>query len=102
MSYKILTLTQGCFNNNYLGIKDAKDLFPKDAIGGSNKSLKGNLINLNVGMQDKIITDVDDEHNIFRNRSWFNEFARIHNLKVGDKVVIHKVGDRSFHIYPKV
>lgn len=101
MTLKFVTLTKGCFNNNYLLISTVIDIFPVDSIGGSNSSSKGKDITLNVGMRQNIITDIDSEHNIIRDRSWFTKFAEIHNLTVGDQVVLEKTGEREFHLYPK-
>lgn len=101
MTYKILKLTKGCFNNNYLLIKDALDIFPKDSLGGGNTDSKGTNIDLYVGMKCFIQTDVDLEHGIFRDRKWFIKFAQRHELDVDDEVVLEKVGERAFYLYPK-
>lgn len=101
MTYKILKLKKGCFNNNYLLIKDALDLFPKDSLGGGNTDSKGKNIDLYVGMTCFIKTDVDLEHGIFRDRTWFIKFVQKHELDVDDEVVLEKVGERTFYLYPK-
>ena len=46
MVYRVLILTKGCFNNNYLLINKAIDIFPRDSICGGNIASKGNSINL--------------------------------------------------------
>ena len=101
MVYRVLILTKGCFNNNYLLINKAIDIFPKDSIGGGNIASKGNSINLYIGMNDLVITDIDSEHGIFRDRSWFNKFVEIHKMNIGDEVILEKVTERDFYLYPR-
>lgn len=52
-------------------------------------------------MNDLVITDIDSEHGIFRDRSWFNKFVEIHKMNIGDEVILEKVTERDFYLYPR-
>ena len=101
MVYRVLILTKGCFNNNYLLINKAIDIFPRDSICGGNIASKGNSINLYIGMNNLVMTDIDSEYDIFRDRSWFNKFVEIHKMNIGDEVILEKVTERDFYLYPR-
>jgi hypothetical protein len=77
-------------------------LFPIESIGGPNKTNKAEkLLEIHYGSDGSPIrTDIAGDKNILRDRSWFNKFIQSHGLEVGDSIVIEKVDDFVFHIYP--
>jgi hypothetical protein len=100
-SHIIITLTQGCFTQNYVRFPKYIDFFPSDSIGGSNEEQAGKLFSIHVeGLDKEIQTDIDGSKKQFRKRCW-QEFFDHHNLKVGDEVVIEKLADYEYKIYPK-
>ena len=56
MVYRVLILTKGCFNNNYLLINKAIDIFPRDLICGGNIASKGNSIKYQLKSKHVFIT----------------------------------------------
>jgi hypothetical protein len=101
-SYIIITLAPGCFNQNYVRFpKEYLGFFPPDSIGGSNEEQAGKLFSIHVeGLDKEIQTDIDGIKKQFRKRCW-QEFFDHHNLNVGDEVVIEKLADYEYKIYPK-
>lgn len=98
----IVELTQGNINNNHFYLSKVMDLFPSSAVGGTSKEeAASQLLELTVGFGDPIKTDIAGDKKIFRQRRWVGDFFKRHDLKAGDKIVIEKMGEFRFHIYPQ-
>lgn len=94
-------LTEGNIKNNHIYLASIIDFFPKDAIGGSNKSSLGKVIlDINYGEGISVKTDIDGSKKIFRARSWVAQFIETNNLRAGDFVGLEKTGNNMFKIYP--
>ena len=52
-------------------------------------------------MNNLVMTDIDSEYDIFRDRSWFNKFVEIHKMAIGDEVILEQVTERDFYLYPR-
>jgi len=99
---RIIRLTEGAINNSYIGLREHKDFFPRDSIGASGKKKgKGKPLRLYVaGIAEAIDTDIAGDKMFFRWRGW-SRFFDLHKLHAGDKVVIEKVSDYEYKVYPK-
>lgn len=92
------TLSQG---NIRVG-KLLGNLIPGDVVGSANrKNGRGKSIELVLsGLNLVVETDVPHDKKIFRQRVPIREFARHHNLQVGDKIYIERMNGRQIRIRP--
>lgn len=99
-----IRLTQGSINSNYIPLRKYKDFFPSDSVGESSREKgEGEPLRLYLaGIAEAIETDIDGKHMFFRRRGreW-SEFFDSHNLRAGDEVVIEKISDYNYKVYPK-
>jgi len=97
-----IELTQGSINGNYIPLRKHKDFFPPDSIGGSSKRKgEGRPLRLYLeGIAEPIDTDIEANCRFFRWRGW-SKFFGLHSLRAGDEVVIEKVSDYDYKVYPK-
>lgn len=98
-----ICLTQAAFKNNYIivPLSQYPDFFPKDSIGGGNEKEEGKLLSIYLeGLEQEIQTDIDGNKKFFRKRSWTG-FFRHHKLNEGKEIVIEKISDYKYKIYPK-
>jgi len=102
MEFVEIELTQGNINNDHLYLSSVIEFFPSDSIGGSNESsLAPRALEVHSGISSPVCTDIAGDKKIFRRRAWVGEFFEVHNLAVGDRVVIEKTGADRYHVYPK-
>jgi hypothetical protein len=102
----MIQLTAAAHKYGNLNIRSCgKNFFPTDAIGGSSKNSKGKQITiLAEGLPQPIHTDIPTDRKtgkprwIFRDRAWVKEFAKIHNLNMGDKIVVNRINQREYMI----
>lgn len=88
-------------SNNYFYLTGNLDFFPQDSHGGSNQMFAGNeLIFHIVGREEPIYSDIDSTKPFIRKRHWLRDFIHRHNLSGGDDIVIERVSDREYLIYP--
>ena len=68
-------------------------LIPRDVLGSSSKGKgKGRELTLNLSGLNRIIkTDIPKDKKIFRRRAEIREFARFHNLQIGDKLYLEQM-----------
>ena len=99
----IIQVTRGSLNNSYPSIRGHENFFPGSAYGSSNRNTgEGKKIKLHVaGRGDVIKTDLDDEKLLFRARGWCREFYGLYKLEIGDEVVIEKINDYEYLVYPR-
>jgi hypothetical protein len=101
MNIGVIVLTGGNIRNNHLYLSEIMDLFPIDAVGGSNEEARApRLLEIHCGIGEPIITDIAGDKKIFRRRAWVAEFLQVHHLTEGDKVIIEKTGPSRYHVYP--
>lgn len=102
LHYGIIELTQGNLNNSHLYLTNIMELFPAASIGGSSDTERASqLLEINSGIGQPVITDIAGDKKIFRKRAWVGEFFATHQLKVGDSVVIERTGPHRYHVYPR-
>ncbi len=101
-----IKLDRGSLAQNYLNLRGAMDLFPKDAIGASSRS-KGRGAELTLeleGFAKTVQTDIPSDaatgrpRALFRDRRWIGKFLKRHRLKVGDTLRIVKISSHRFRI----
>lgn len=101
MNIGIVELTQGNINNNHLYLSKVMALFPDRSVGGTSKvEAAPQMLELTIGFGEPIETDIAGDKKIFRQRRWVGDFFKRYDLKAGDKVVIAKVSEFSYHVYP--
>jgi len=109
MDSRLIKLTSAAPNYGNLNISGCgKGFFPEDVFGGSSKkSGVGSQITITAeGLPYPIFTDIPVERKsnrprwIFRKRSWVKDFVKVHNLKVGDTIMIDRVAHRKYLVKP--
>jgi len=109
MESSVIKITSAAHRHGNLNIRTCgKEFFPSDVFGGSSrKAGQGVQITLEVdGFPNPIKTDIPTDKKtgrprwIFRERAWAKKFVRIHNLKVGDTIVVTRIAPRKYLISP--
>ncbi len=109
MDYRIIQLTPAAQKYGNLNIRPCgKEFFPTDVFGGSSKTAGlGTPITLRVeGLPETIKTDIPTDKKtkhprwMFRERAWAKKFVKVHNLKVGDTIVVNRIATRKYLIVP--
>ncbi len=95
----VTEITDGCVKNNYLLLTELRAMFPHDVIGGPNKNEAAAKTVRVVWGGEPVDTDLAPDGQ-FRSRGWVGEFFRLHQLRVGDRVVVERVAPYVFHVYP--
>ena len=95
---KVIELTQGNIDNDHFYMREARNMIPHDAIGGSNEALAGNPVAVTFVPGSAIETDFDDEKKFFRKRGPVGEFFRLTGAEAGDFVLLTKITERQFEI----
>ena len=95
-------LTGGAVSNGYLNIRDHRDFFPTDAVGGpSVEAGEGVPIRCCfAGMEGWIETDIAGDKMILRNRGAVAQFFAHHGLHAGDQVAIRHGTGRDYFLAP--
>lgn len=97
-----VTVTEGSINNIYLSIEGFDRFFPADSFGGATKNECGTSLILHVrGIPDTVLTDIAGDKQIFRGRAWCRRFYTINGLEAGDRVIIEKISDYEYNVYPE-
>lgn len=105
----IIKLTEAAHKYGNLNIRPCgKEFFPTDVFGGSSKKAGlGTPITLRVeGLPEPIKTDIPTDKKtehprwMFRERAWAKKFVKIHNLKVGNTIVVSRIAPRKYLITP--
>jgi DNA (cytosine-5)-methyltransferase 1 len=78
------------------------DFIPQDAVGTSNKKKGiGKAIDIRLsGLDITVKTDIPEDKKIFRRRMEIREFAKHHNLQLGDKIYLERLDRRIFRLRP--
>ena len=98
----VVLVTKGGLASSYLGVGKHRNFFPPDSFGTSNISKgMGKTLCLHVaGIEKDIMTDIARDKLFFRKRSWCGQFFKIHGLKVGDEIIIEKINEYEFNVFP--
>jgi len=105
MDSRIIQLTAAAHKYGNLNIRSCgENFFPPDAFGGSSRS-KGIGVQIIIradGLLNPIKTDIPTNRKngkprwIFRDRAWVKEFTKIHNLNMGNTIVINRINQREY------
>jgi DNA (cytosine-5)-methyltransferase 1 len=78
------------------------DFIPPDTVGTSNKKKgTGKTIDIQLsGLDITVKTDIPEDKKIFRRRTEIREFAKHHNLQIGDKIYLERLDHRVFRLRP--
>ena len=100
----VVLVTKGGLTHSYLGVGKHQKFFPSDSFGSSNKSKgMGKALCLHVaGIEKDIMTDIVRDKMFFRQRAWCGQFFKIHGLKAGDKIIIEKINEYEFIVFPSI
>ncbi len=95
-------LTDGAVTNGYLNVREHRDFFPADAVGGpSREAGAGVPIRCHfAGMEGVVETDIAGDKIILRDRGAVARFYAHHGLHAGDQVAIKYGDDRDYFLEP--
>jgi len=98
MDWEEITLGNGNVNQGHFYLPKGTTLFPPDSWGGNNKTKMGTQFSVTFsGTAETTKTDIDGKKLLLREtRGESKRFIAHHKLKPGDKVFIHKKGERDF------
>lgn len=92
-------ISQGNIDHNHMYLRSFFDLFPADAVGGSNKSLMApKTINIDWGGPASVITDLDGSKKFFRARGWISTFFKQNSIRAGDKVIVDEIEPYHYRV----
>lgn len=92
-------ITAGNLQHNHIYLRNFMDLFPEDAIGGSNRSvLAARLLTLEAEGLSSIETDIAGDKKIFRDRGWVGAFFRKNEVGPGDRVGLTRLEPYRFRL----
>ena len=102
MRIAMITLTPANFEHSHVYLSRIRDMFPKDAVGGTTKALSApRLLEIDIGLGTPIRTDITGGQKwIFRQRDWVKPFLEAHGLKPRDRLVMERTGSDRYHLYP--
>ena len=88
---RYLTVTQGNIDNSHLYLTELLDVFPEDALGGSDESQAASrTVRVRWGAE-VVETDIDRTKNIFRKRGWVARFFDEGRIQAGDRVLLEQL-----------
>ena len=93
----LVEVSDGNVRNHHVYLREALGFFPKDCVGGSNKSEAASPISLELG-QERVETDIDGDKAIFRDRGSIRRFFELERVSGGDVLFIERLGERSYRI----
>lgn len=92
-------ITQGNINNSHIYLNKIFELFPEDAMGGSNRaSVAERQIYVDIDGQMPVMTDLDGTKKIFRDRSLAREFFKHYGAKPGDFAVVKQLAPYQYSL----
>ena len=92
-------LTQGNINHSHIYLREFFDRFPKDAVGGSNKSESASReISIMWDGGPLVITDLDGSKKFFRARGWIGSFFSHNAAKPGDCVLVEEGAPYQYRV----
>ena len=109
MDSRVIELTPAALKHGNLNIRVCgKDFFPSDIFGASTREagLGRQVLIRPDGFPQPVVTDIPTDKGtgrprwILRERKWFKEFIRHHNLAPGDTVTIYRLDELTYFITP--
>ncbi|WP_420722795.1 hypothetical protein [Hwanghaeella sp. LZ110] len=92
-------ITQGNIDNHHIYLRSFFDLFPDDAVGGSNRHEKAaREVTLDWGGGETVQTDLDGSKRFFRARGWIRAFFELNNAKAGDSVSVEETSPYCYKV----
>ncbi len=88
---RYLTVTQGNIDNSHLYLTELLDVFPEDALGGSDESQAASRTARVRWGAEVVETDIDRTKNIFRKRGWVARFFDEGRIQAGDRVLLEQL-----------
>jgi hypothetical protein len=98
MAIRRIRLTDGNIRNGHIYLRTARDLFPEDAIGGSNRLNAGEPIVVRFEPGREVETDIAGDKWILRERAGVRDFLETTQSSGGDEIEVEAVGNRVFVI----
>ncbi|MBD9529143.1 hypothetical protein [Paracoccus sp. PAR01] len=94
-----VTLTAGNLRNSHIYVTPFKHLLPTDIFGGSNKDEPASrMAVIHYGAVTPVESDIPNDKNLFRNRSWAREFLARTGARPGDIVRFEASEPHTYHI----
>jgi len=82
-------LSGGNIRNNHFYLTDFIDRFPRDTIGGRNRSEAASReISIDWGGPQPVLSDIDASKRMFRRRGWVGQFFEASDAREGDSVIV--------------
>jgi DNA (cytosine-5)-methyltransferase 1 len=107
---RFLVVTPGNVRQRHLYIRGHYDFFPPDCIGPARKNSDRSACQIEIhlaGLNEVVKTDIPTDRKtgkprgFFRDRSWVPRFFEHHNVRVGDKLALERLGRRSYRLSPE-
>ena len=102
---RLIEVTGGNLRNNHIYITGLHDFFPRDALGGSDKTNLGKPVTIELdGLGKTVRTDIPRDGNTgrprrqFRARGWAREFFTHHGIMPGDVLSLERTGRRKYRL----
>ena len=93
----IIEATGGNVRIFHVNLRGALGFFPEDSLGGSNESLAGKPIEIQIGAET-VKTDIDETKAIFRERGAIRRFFEDQAVIEGDLILIERISPRRYHL----
>ncbi|MGY4573735.1 hypothetical protein [Bradyrhizobium sp. USDA 3256] len=94
-----VAITEGNIANNHIYLRSLFDLFPADAVGGSNKTMRAKRdLTIDWGGPEPVETDLDGQKKFFRARGWIAAFYQLHGARAGDFVMIEETAPYCYRV----
>lgn len=92
-------LSGGNIRNNHIKLAPLMHAFPRDVIGGSNKTqVAPRRLEIHWGGPEPVMTDIDGTKSIFRARGWVRRFFAASGARANDNVVFTETAAYRIHV----
>lgn len=98
LATRTLIVTQGNLNNNHLYLTEVMDLFPRDVIGGANRTCAAPRTVRVLWGGTPVDTDIVGDKHIFRRRGWVVQFFAAQRIAAGDVVLLEQLGPYQYRV----
>ncbi len=93
-------LTSGNLRNNHFYLTEFLDAFPRDTIGGRNRSEAADReLSIDWGGPHPVSSDIDATKRMFRRRGWVGNFFTAANAQEGDAVIVVAASPYQVRVY---
>ena len=93
----LIEVTGGNVRNHHINLRGPYGLFPDDSLGGSNGTVAGDPISLQIG-PETIDTDIHETKAFFRERGAIRRFFERESVVEGDLVLIERSAPRIYRV----